>query len=423
MVPILRLYAKYKSKDEKFKNREFLAHNLLKKYKSENINTNNSDGKKKIWFHSASMGEFEQARPIIERLKSTHPEIQIIVTFFSPSGYDNRKNYEYADFISYLPLDFPEKVSNFLDIIKPDMAIFIRYEIWFNYLNQLKQRNIPTFLLNATKPQSKLINVYYRTCYRLFNKIYVMNNMDMPYFEAIIGRENVQLLPDTRFDRIAAKVEDSINKPFIDKVLFQDSKVFVAGSTWMEDEDLILAAFKGYKTNNNNDNNNNNKLALIIVPHEPFPEHIAELIRKWDNHVLLSKLNDLDEASWAEIRSGEKIIIVDSIGKLLQLYANAHIAYIGGAFGDGVHSVTEPAGYGLPLITGKDISKSPDAIELNKLGGLCRVSNFEELLQQINKLMNDGEYYNSVAKISAEFVRTRLGSTEIFINDIVKYYS
>lgn len=406
-VPIAKSYAKSKTKDEKFKNREFLAKNLLDNYKfKENSNIT------RIWFHASSMGEFEQARPVIELLKANFPNIYIILTFFSPSGYDNRKNYEYADFITYLPLDFPENVSKFLDTTRPDLAIFIRYDIWFNYLSQLRHRCVPTFLLNASKPQSSLINSYYRSCYRLFNKIFVMNKNDVQYFKSFLPQLKVAYLPDTRFDRIAEKVESSRLSPYIDPSLFADSKVLVAGSTWMPDEDIIIRAFRRYNPNNTK------KLSLIIVPHEPRPGHLSELERKWDNYVLLSKINSLSESDWEEIRYGKKIIIVDSIGKLLSLYANAHIAYVGGAFGDGLHSVGEPAGYSLPIITGTNISKSPDASDLLKSGALRTVSNYEEMLDELNKLMNDEAYYAKKSATAGEFVQSRLGSSQIFIDEV-----
>ncbi len=408
-IQLVKLYIKFQKNNKKLKNREIIANNLLNNFGI----IDNSISKKKIWFHVASMGEFEQARPIIEKIKLTQPNIYIILTFFSPSGYENLKNYEYADLITYLPLDYKENAIKFIENINPNIAIFIRYEIWFNYLNELHNKEIPIFLLNASQPQNKFINFYYKRCFSFFKKIYVMNKLDLPYFIDMCGIKKIKFLPDTRFDRIFGKVNESIQNPFLDKTIFGKSKVLVAGSTWEEDEDLLLEAVK--KINAKNDIV---KLSLIIVPHEPTREHLDKLTQKLNKYTFLSNINSINENEKIEIQLGDRIIIVDSIGNLLKLYANADIAYIGGAFGDGVHSVTEPAGYGIPLITGKDIRKSPDAKELKSIGALFTIENSIELFRIIDKLLNDNNFYSNVSQISSKFVNDRLGSTDIFIKDI-----
>ncbi len=401
-VKIIKLF------NPKIKAREDKCEALLSKYSKV---SNQSQGTR-YWFHSASMGEFEQAKPIIEKLKSTEPNCFIFVTFYSPSGYENQKSYKYADAIAYMPIDSKHNARRLINIIKPDKAIFIRYEIWLNHLLELKKQNIPTYLVNASKPGSEYLNFYYRKAFNLFDKIFVMNDSEIKYFTKVVRHNFVRILPDTRFDRIMERVNANKNNPLFDKRIFGNNLVLVAGSSWGADENLIITAV------NRINSESGRKISLIIVPHEPTPEHLKILSEKCSDFVLLSEF-EINPSKYSEaIANKQTAIIVDSIGKLLRIYANANIAYIGGAFGVGIHSVTEPAGYALPLSCGPKMQNSPDAVELEKIGVLNIVKNDNELYTWLKKIISDKAYYNKLAKESGDYVRSRVGATDKFISEL-----
>jgi 3-deoxy-D-manno-octulosonic-acid transferase len=305
---------------------------------------------KRVWFHAASMGEFEQAKPIIELIKKKVKDINVIVSFFSPSGYENQKNYEYADAVCYMPFDSLKNVRYFMNTIRPDLAVFIRYEIWRNFLTELKIRNIPVYLINATKPDSHLLTgfpllrSFTKNNYDLFSKIFTVDNEQTEFFNGFGVHPTLTTLSDTRFDRIAEKVEESSKHNIIPREYFSGKQfVLVLGSSWQPDEEIAFEAVK--KWNKNNDR----KVKLIVVPHEPTQEHIKNVMKSGLDFVLLSEIEASAKSNSIIEDNKHYHILVDSIGKLLNLYSYADTAYIGGAFGSGVHSVTEPAGYGIPL--------------------------------------------------------------------------
>jgi 3-deoxy-D-manno-octulosonic-acid transferase len=397
----------------KFKKREQTCLRLLNGFKNSPLYNCNQ---KRIWFHAASMGEFEQAKPIIELIKKRNPEILVFVSFFSPSGYENQKNYPVSDYLFYLPFDIKSNARKFIKIIKPDIAVFIRYEIWLNYLIELNKNNKPAYLANATAPRSRKLNLYYKKCFPLFKKIFTMNPIELGYFTNIIGHNSVRSLWDTRFDRINEKVEDNRSKPLFNKELFGDRLVFVCGSTWSPDEDIIIPAVNKL----NSSPKHINSIALIIIPHQPTAEHISELKSKITNYVLLSKLENEQENNIGKFKENNPVIIVDSIGKLLRIYANANIAYVGGAFGVGVHSVTEPAGYGIPVAVGTKYSNSPDAIELEKITVLKSVRNSDELYKWLLRLSENQELIAYISNKAENYVKSRCGSSELIYKDILE---
>ena len=396
--------------NSKIKNRLNKCEELLQKYEQEPIYSNAKA--KRYWFHAASMGEFEQAKPIIEKLKQVEPDCFVFVTFFSPSGYENQKNYQFADAIAYMPIDTKANANRLINIIKPNMAIFVRYEIWLNHLQILNSRQIPTILVNSSRPQSKLLDYYYRKAYNLFDKIFVMNENDSKYFVDIIKHKYVQVLADTRFDRIMERVLLNKDNPIFEEKLFGSNLVLVAGSTWSPDEDIILDAVN--RINQESDK----KISLVLVPHEPTEDHITNLVKKCNRSILLSEYLAAPDKYIEDISNPETIIIVDSIGKLLRLYANADIAYVGGAFGVGIHSVTEPAGYSLPIICGPKMQNSPDAIELKKLGSLISVDNSTELYKQLLRLISSQTERLHLAAIAGNYVSSRSGTTDKFLSKI-----
>jgi 3-deoxy-D-manno-octulosonic-acid transferase len=385
----------------------------------DGTNIKMNPGDKLVWFHAASMGEFEQAKQIIEDLKSEN--IKILVTFYSPSGYLHQKDYPFADAVLYLPADTNSNVKMFLNKFNPDLCVFVRYEIWHNYLHQCAKRNIPAFLIAATKPQkSKLISFepvkqFYALNYSYFDKIYTVGNRHSDFFKSLDIKSEIITATDPRFDRIKAAVEKNRKQEIINREIFGNEFVLVAGSTWPPDEDILVPALERL-------NKNNFKYRCIFVPHEPTEEHLERLTGK-TNSILLSELTDMlsKEKDPYKIREalGGKHIITDTIGKLLSLYGVADAAYIGGAFGVGVHSVTEPAGYCLPLATGPKINNSPDAPELLKAGSLTIVRDDSEVEKWLTEISNE-ETHAQQSKISEEYIKSRLGTSDIIIREIKK---
>lgn len=379
--------------------------------------------KKIIWIHSASMGEFEQIKPVIEELKKNRDYLYIVASFFSPSGYNNQKDYPYIDKICYMPIDTKENAERFVSSIHPDIAIFVRYEIWRNHLLELRKLNIPTILVNATMPSNK----FYRTCsltraflrnnLNLFDLILTTGSRHTEFFENLGVKSEIRTLTDTRFDRIIQKVEEARIYEVLDKrILDPDELVIVAGSIWEEDEEVLLPAIKSVREEIDA------QIKLIYVPHEPTEEHIEDLSSKIPSHALSSRIRQclLEKGcKWVHEKLKGKDIIVDEIGYLLGLYYYGHIAYVGGAFGKGVHSVIEPAGFGLPIITGPNLSKSTDAQYLKKSKALKVVKNAKELADWLKFLVLNNEFRRELGRIAKEYVYQSAGSSKIVTDKII----
>jgi 3-deoxy-D-manno-octulosonic-acid transferase len=375
---------------------------------------------KRVWFHAASMGEFEQAKPIIELFKKRHEDVFVIVSFFSPSGYENQKNYKYADAICYMPFDRLKNVRYFLNTINPDLAIFIRYEIWRNFLQELKVRKIPVYLINATKPDSKfltglpILRSFTKNNYHLFSKIFTVDNEQTKFFNSFGVNPKLTTLSDTRFDRIAEKVEESSKHNIIPQEYFSgDQFVLVLGSSWQPDEEIVFEAVK--KWNENNDR----KIKLIAVPHEPTQEHIKKAMGSGLDFLLLSELENFAKNNSIIEDKKHYHILVDSIGKLLNLYSYADAAYIGGAFGAGVHSVTEPAGYGIPLASGTGMGNSPDAIKLEEIDALTVINSSVGFYAWLDSIISNKDIYDEKARKAKEYITSRLGSSQKIYEQII----
>lgn len=374
--------------------------------------------RKRVWFHSASMGEFEQAKSIIESIKQSHPDIFIIVSFFSPSGYENQKNYKFADSIIYLPVDTRKNAKKLLDKLKPDCCIFIRYDVWLNLLNELKNRKIPTLLINATKPLKLNINfflvrAYLKKVYSFFDEITTVGETHSEYFKKLLPLKKIETLTDTRFDRIISQIEASRNNPVIKREVFKDNElIFIAGSSWEQDDEIIFNAYQSLSPDLRK------KLRIIFVPHEPTPEHIKKLSDLCGTTILLSSLIESNEL--INNYQTDTPIIVDSIGKLLKLYGIADLAYVGGGFGVGIHSVTEPAGYGIPIATGPKIYNSPDAICLMNLGALKVINNKNELQDWLLLMLENIEIRQNKGQIARNYVTKNNGSTDIIVMKLLK---
>lgn len=357
-----------------------------------------SPSKKTILFHSASMGEFEQAKPVIEYLNRSN-DFNIVCSFYSPSGYENQKNYTEADYIYYLPFDTRKNARQFVESVKPDIAVFIRYDLWLNHLLELQKRSIPTLLICATKPQSSFLTPYLKKVYSIPEKIMTMSETDSQYFRNLLPNSDIETGADTRFDRVISVVEKNIKSPLLPGAPEEECLTLVAGSTWKPDEEIIVEAVKMFNSDAER------RIRVIYVPHEPNRKNVSRLAEMLDNPIYLGQY-DMQSPDYT------RDIIVDTVGKLLGLYANADIAYIGGAFGSGVHSVTEPAGYGIPLMTGPDISGSPDAKALKREGTLKTVANAEQLTNYFRELTSNKELFSKVAGRAKEYVYSSRGSSK-----------
>jgi 3-deoxy-D-manno-octulosonic-acid transferase len=384
----------------------------------------NKSNSKRIWFHASSMGEFEQAKPVIEKIKAMNPDFLIIVSFYSPSGYNNQKNYKFADAVLYMPFDSPFRAKQFISRMEPDIAVFVRYEIWRNHLRVLKKKKIPAFLICATEPANKALKTFpiikslARSNYSLYDKIYTVSEAETHFFRQLKIKTKIITLTDTRFDRIVEKVESAKKNKILHDELFNSNQfVFVAGSTWEPDEEIIINTIKDFEKENIEN------IKFILVPHEPAVAHIDELKQKLPNTFLLSEILKFlnEKPSDDEIKSflGWNHIIVDSIGQLLSLYSNADAAYIGGGFGVGVHSVTEPAGYGIPLSCGPVYKNSPDAVRLHAHGALSIIHNDDDMKNWLNKIMFSSDFANEKGNIAKDYIYKNTGSSLIVANEIM----
>lgn len=402
---IIRLFNK--KVDEAIKDRKQLFYTLPEKVMKL------KKGNKIIWFHSSSMGEFEQAKPIIEKLKQNE-KISIFVTFFSPSGYKNSLKYAYADAITYIPFDTIWNIRTFIKVLKPSLAVFMRYDIWPNTIWELKKQNIPSFIVDATMridskrklPFSKNFHV---DLYSAITKILTVSENDRKSFEdfKVVG-EKIQAVGDTRFDRVYQKSLQAKDKKLFKDGMFDGKKIIVLGSSWEADEDVMLPAFLKL-TQVEKD------IVLIVVPHEPTIEHLERtenFIGNQASHIRFSLMNNY---------SGEQIIIIDSIGILLTLYFYADIAYVGGSFKQGIHNVLEPAVYGIPVMFGPKIQTSQEAQTLVKKGAGLLIKDKAEAYKILKQLLSDSEYCNSLGKIAGEYVTSNIGATDKIVTEINKY--
>lgn len=364
-------------------------------------------GRKLAWFHCASLGEFEQGRPIIETFKEQHPEYLILLTFYSPSGYEVRKAYTGADLILYLPLDTRKNVKRFVDTVKPDIAFYVKYEFWFNFLSYLQEKKIPTFLVSAIfRPEQHFFKGYAewpRKILKGFTKIFVQNAGSKELLQ-FIGIENVEVCGDTRFDRVMA-VASKPQAIEIARAFSLNHKVLVAGSTWPADEDLIFKLIYQNKQN----------LRFIIAPHEISEVHISALMQRAGKSAVRFSKTTVEEVKNAEI------LIIDSIGMLSALYQYGTIAYIGGGFGAGIHNILEAAAFGLPVFMGPNFQKFNEAKELVELRGAFEVSKPDEFIKKVNVLFNDKEELARAVKVNKTYVNSGCGATEIILKRVNEF--
>jgi 3-deoxy-D-manno-octulosonic-acid transferase len=357
-----------------------------------------------LWFHCASLGEFEQARPLIETLKKRDPSCRILLTFFSPSGYEIRKDYDKADFVFYLPIDTPQNARLFLDIVRPNAVYIIKYEFWYNLLSEIRKRKIPAFLVSGIFREDQHFFKWYGTWFlnqlRCFTKFYLQDEMSITLLKRV-GFQNCVLAGDTRFDRVAAIAAEARELPLV-KAFCENKKLLIVGSSWEKDEALtagLALAEQGYK--------------LLIAPHEMGTAELSATIAclGQERKVLCYSNANLSNAAAADV------LIIDNIGMLSSLYKYGSLAYIGGGFGDGIHNILEAAVWGLPVIFGPNYQKFSEAHELIELGGAFCIHNQEELKKIVSDLTGDTQRMKIAAEVSAAYVKRKGGATEKILSD------
>ncbi len=394
---IIRIYSVFNEKARFFvRGRKNWKKNLAQK-----IDVNS----KYIWFHCASLGEFEQGRPVIEELKEQFPHYKIVLTFFSPSGYEIRKNYALADVVAYLPMDTKQNAKTFLDIVNPEKAFFVKYEFWHFYISELKKREIPLYIISAIFRENQQFfkkttwgKWYLKTLTRV-DHFFIQNEKSGELLKTV-GISNFTVSGDTRFDRVAAIAKVSKEIPIVEKFR-GNSMLIVAGSTWKPDEEL-LAEFI----------NQNTVIKFIIAPHEVSVANmnrIQQLLKK--PAVLFSKVNETEIDTF-------QVLIIDSIGLLSSLYRYGKIAYIGGGFGVGIHNILEAATFGLPVIFGPNYKKFKEADDLTVEGGACSVTDSGELRNALNKLISQKTELDKASEICRNYVAKNVGSTKLIIKKV-----
>jgi len=358
---------------------------------------------KVVWFHAASLGEFEQAIPLIELVKHSYSDYKIVVTFFSPSGYEIRKNYPLADVVCYLPFDSKRNIQNFLKLTHPSLAIIVKYEFWPNLLSGLKSEEIPTVLVSGIFRESQMFFKSYggwmRKHLQAFRHFFVQDEVSENLLNKV-GFSNTTVCGDTRLDRVVKIIEQDNSLDFISDFVNQSYTV-VAGSTWLEDEELLIEYI-----------NNSTGQKFIIAPHNINEKEVLELqqkIRK--STVLFSKKEESD-------LKNSDVFILDTIGILTKVYSYADVAYVGGAFKTGLHNILEPASYGVPVVIGSEYSKFKEALDLVSLGGCVSVKDIVMLQKALDRMYRDTAYRKELGNINKKYVESHKGATQKIKNYI-----
>ena len=352
-----------------------------------------------IWFHAASLGEFEQGRPLMEYLRKTHPEYKILLTFFSPSGYEVRKNYEGADIICYLPLDTIRNARRFLRAIKPVMAFFIKYEFWYNYLHILQHRGIPTYSVSSIFRPDQIFFQWYGKGYgrvlKCFSHFFVQN-IESKNLLAKLDIHDVEVVGDTRFDRVLQIKEASKQLPIVEKFTENTSKVFIAGSSWLPDEEVFLKYFNLHKD-----------WKLIVAPHVIGEDHLAQIFELLKGRRVVR----YTEATEENVKDAE-VLIIDCFGLLSSIYHYGTISYVGGGFGVGIHNVLEAAVWDIPVIFGPNNKRFQEAQGLIMAGGGFEINDYQSFRDLMMRFETDEMFLQTSKKHAGEFVKGRAGATE-----------
>lgn len=360
-------------------------------------------GEHYVWFHAASLGEFEQGRPLMERIRQQHPELKILLTFFSPSGYEVRKNYDGADIICYLPFDTPGNVRSFFRLIQPEMAFFIKYEFWTNYITACHRRGIPVYSVSSIFRKRQIFFRWYGSNYaKVLQRVrhfFVQNEESRHLLAKLNIKRNVSVVGDTRFDRVIDIFNAAKELPLVERFTSDRGDdmhfTFVAGSSWQPDEDLFIPYF-----------NSHPNLRLIIAPHVISEEHLQQIEGKLKRPSLR-----YSKATTENIASAE-CLIIDCFGLLSSIYRYADVAMVGGGFGVGIHNVPEAAVYGIPVIIGPNNQKFQEAQALLANGGCREVTNDDEFNATLTRLLTNHRFRKHCGRVCSEYIRGGAGASD-----------
>ena len=370
---------------------------------AEKIRDKINPGDHTIWIHCASLGEFEQGRTVLEAIKSERPELKIVLTFFSPSGYEIRKNYPGADCICYLPVDTPGNAEKFISLVNPKYVIFVKYEFWNNYISTLYKRNTPIYLISSIfRPEQHFFQWYgsfFRDMLKKFEKIFVQDIKSLELLSGI-GIKNAILSGDTRFDRVIQITGTARAIPQIEQFKGEE-KLFLAGSSWKPDEEIIAQYINKYP----------GRMKWVFAPHEIDNSNIERLEKLFTvSHVRFSE--------FSESSVDAKVLIIDNIGMLSSAYRYAYIAAIGGGFGKGIHNILEPASWGIPVMFGPDHKKFKEAVDLINEKGAMTFNSFGEFSDILNKWLTDELFYLKSAKTAGKYISNNTGATSKIMQEI-----
>ncbi len=360
-----------------------------------------------IWFHCASLGEFEQGRPVMEAFKEAFPHYKILLTFFSPSGYTLRKDYPGADYVFYLPIDKPKNARHFIHIFKPKLAVFIKYEYWYNYIQELSKNKIPLFFISAIFRQNQYFfrhgAKWFRTQLQKVTWFQVQDEASSKLLNSIRVFHN-EVGGDTRFDRVAKVAREQVSYPAI-KNFATGNNLLVCGSTWPPDEEIISDFLSHDKT-----------IKVILAPHKTDAEHIADIQDKFNefNPVLYSEITKA-------VPADTRVLIIDTLGLLSYLYRYGRLAYVGGGFGAGIHNLPEAAVYGLPVIFGPNHQRFREAIDLLENGGGFTINDKKSFRQTADMLLQNEKKYQQASKAAADYVKQQSGATFKAMEKIKEY--
>ena len=359
------------------------------------------------WFHAASLGEFEQGRPIIEEYRRIHPDHKILLTFFSPSGYEVRKNYEGADIICYLPIDTPTNARRFLRTVRPCVAFFIKYEFWYNYMHILHHRSVPTYSVSSIFREEQIFFKWYgykyRHVLRCFTHLFVQNERSRELLHGI-GIDNVDVTGDTRFDRVTQIAHQSKTLPAV-KAFCGERKVFIAGSSWLPDEQIFIPYFKAHPD-----------WKLIIAPHVIDESHLSQIMSLLDGKKVIRYTQiSLEEA---KALPEADVLIIDCFGLLSSIYKYGTVAYVGGGFGVGIHNLPEAAVWNIPVIFGPNHGRFQEALELKTCGGGLPIANATDFQHIMDRFIADSDALQTAANAAGTYVNSRSGATALILKRI-----
>ena len=359
-----------------------------------------------VWFHAASLGEFEQGRPLMEQMKREHPDIKILLTFFSPSGYEVRKNYEGADIICYLPLDTITNARRFLRTVRPEMAFFIKYEFWYNYLHILKHRHVPVYSISSIFRDGQVFFRWYGRQYgkvlKCFTHFYVQNEKSKELLGKI-GLTNVTITGDTRFDRVLQIKEQAKQLPIIEQFT-KGQKVFIAGSSWQPDEEIFIKYFSEHRD-----------WKMVIAPHVIGEDHLQQIEKLLEGRKVV-RYSDVSENSKA-LEDAEALII-NCFGLLSSIYHYADVTYVGGGFGVGIHNTLEAAVWDVPVIFGPNNEKFQEAQGLKACEGGFEITNYEDFERLMNRFESGADYLKNAGQQAGNYVKQLSGATKRILSDV-----